>query len=48
MIKRDLKQWRKDSDNFIGSSEDRDELFKELEKESSPKNRNKSEGKKDE
>ena len=32
MEKKDLKQWRKDSDNFIGSSKDRDELFKELEK----------------
>ena len=32
MIVRDLKQWRKDSDNFIGSSEDRDLLFRELKK----------------
>ena len=28
----ELKQWRKDSDNFIGSDKDRDKLFKELRK----------------
>ena len=34
----DLKQWRKDSDNFKGSSEDRDRLFEELEKQRNLKN----------
>lgn len=31
-MRKDLRKWRKDSDNFIGSSKDRDNLFKELEK----------------
>ena len=33
MKDKDLKKWRRDSDNFIGTSEDRDKLFEELEKE---------------
>lgn len=34
METKDLKKWRKDSDNFKGSSKDRDKLFKELDKRS--------------
>ncbi len=32
MEKEELKEWRKKSDNFEGSSEDRDRLFEEIEK----------------